>query len=267
MGGQHLLPQAGFGVEFSQYRNYQPGDDPRRIDWRAFGRSDRFYIRESEVERDVTVRFILDATGSMRHGEPVLSKLDYGRMLTAGLAYVAHHQGDRLALHVISADGCEDLRPGLKQSLARVLHRLESLEASGVWPAFDQLQGHLVTGRARELVVLISDLYDRDREIERTLKNLRALGHEVLVLQVMGSDEMAFDWRGDVEFEDLETGERVAGNTASLRGAYLESLESELEGWRDRLLDLRIPHALLTTSTPFELGLREFLIHRSDLPA
>ena len=266
LSGQHLLPQAGFGVEFSQYRSYQPGDDLRRIDWRAFGRSDRFYVRESEVERDVTVRFVLDATGSMRHGQPGLTKLDYGRMLTAGLAYIAHRQGDRLALHVISNDNCEDLRPGLKQALARFLHRLESVEAGGGWPEFDQLQGHLVTGRARELVILVSDLYDQEDAIDSTLKNLRALGHEVLVLQVMSPEEMTFAWQGDIEFEDLETGRRVAGNASALRSVYLASLERELAGWRDRLLDLRIPYALLTTDTPFELGLREFLIQRSDLP-
>ena len=104
LSGQHLLPQAGFGIEFSQYRSYNPGDDLRRIDWKAFGRSDRFYVREAEVERDVTVRFVLDATGSMAHEESGLSKIDYGRMLVAALAYLASRQGDRLRLHLVS--GC-----------------------------------------------------------------------------------------------------------------------------------------------------------------
>jgi len=266
LSGQHLLPQAGFGIEFSQYRNFYPGDDLRRIDWQAYARSDRFYIREAEVERDVTVRFVLDATGSMRHQDRGLSKIDYARMLIAGLAYLAHRQGDRLRLHVVAADDCEDLNPGMKRPLARVLHRLESVEASGGWPSFDLLQGHLVTSRARELVVVVSDLYDQQGAIDATIRNLRALGHEVLVLQVMSRAELEFDWQGDVEFEDLETGERVAGNAAWLRDAYLESLRAGLEGWRQRLLDLRVPQALVATDTPFEISLREFLIHRSDLP-
>lgn len=266
LSGQHLLPQAGFGIEFSQYRNYYPGDDLRRIDWQAFARSDRFYIRESEVERDVTVRFVLDATASMAHRHGALSKIDYGRMLVAGLAYLAHRQGDRLRLHVVAADDCQDLRPGMKRPLARVLHRLEAVEAVGGWPAFEQLQEHLVTSRARELVVVVSDLYDRQGAIHTTLRNLRALGHEVLVLRVMSRSEMEFDWHGDVEFEDLETGQRVAGNAELLRDSYLRSLEAEMEAWRGRLLELRIPHAVVTTDTPFEVSLREFLIQRSDLP-
>jgi len=266
LSGQHLLPQAGFGTEFSQYRSYNPGDDLRRIDWKAFARSDRFYIREAEVERDVTVRFILDASGSMSHQDANLSKIDYGRMLVAGLAYLAHRQGDRLRLHIVSNGECEDLRPGMKRPLARVLHRLESVEASGEWPSFDRLQGHLITSRARELVVVVSDLYDRQGAIEATIKNLRALGHEVLVLQVMSRAELHFDWQGDVEFEDLETGQRVSGNADALRQTYLESLQAEIEAWRHRLLELRVPYALVSTETPFEVSLREFLFHRSDLP-
>lgn len=267
LSGYHLLPQAGFGVEFSQYRSYEPGDDLRRIDWRAFARSDRFYVRESEVERDVTVRFVLDATGSMAHRDGGVTKIDYARMLVAGLAYLADRQGDRLALHIVTDGGCEDLKPAMKRPLARLLHRLETVEAAGTWPDFDLLQGHLVTGRARELAVVVSDLYDRDGVIDATLRNLRALGHEVLVLQVMGRSELEFGWEGDLEFVDLETGRRVAGNAQALRGPYLERLQAELDGWRERLQDLRVPHALVPTDVPFEISLREFLIHRSDLPA
>lgn len=266
LSGQHLLPQAGFGIEFSQYRSYNPGDDLRRIDWKAFARSDRFYVRESEVERDVTIRFVLDATASMLHEEYSLSKIDYARMLVAGLAYLAHRQGDRLRLHIVANDDCEDLDPGMKRPLAHLLHRLDSVRAGGGWPSFERLQGHLVTGRARELVVVVSDLYDREGAIAAAVRNLRALGHEVLVLQIMSRAEMEFDWQGDVEFEDLETGERIAGNTEQLRSTYLKSLRAELEEWRQLLLDLRVPHGVVTTETPFEITLREFLIHRSDLP-
>ena len=267
LSGQHLLPQAGFGVEFSQYRSYNPGDDLRRIDWKAFGRSDRFYIRESEVERDVTVRFVLDATGSMAHDDGSLTKIDYARMLVAALAYLANRQGDRLRLHVVARNGCEDLRPGMKRPLARVLHHLDSVQAAGGWPPFKDLEGHLITGRARELVVVVSDLYDREGAIDSTVRNLRALGHEVLVLQVMARNELELDWQGDVEFEDLETGQRVAGNAALLRRTYLANLQDELEDWRQRLLDLRVPHALVSTSSPLEMALREFLIQRSHLPS
>jgi uncharacterized protein (DUF58 family) len=266
LSGHHLLPQAGFGIEFAQYRSYDPGDDLRRIDWKAYGRADRFYVRQSEVERDVTVRFLLDATGSMAHSDGELTKLDYARMLIAGLAYIAHRQGDRLALHVISDDTCHDLAPRGRRPLLQVLHHLEGVEAGGHWPAFPELEGHLVTGRARELLVVVSDLYDDESAIATTLSNLRALGHEVLVLQVAARNELEFDFSGDVVFRDLESGQEVSGNADTMRAAWLASLEDEHRRWRDRFLQLKIAHALVATDEPYEHALREFLLHRGDMP-
>jgi uncharacterized protein (DUF58 family) len=266
LSGRHLLPQAGFGIEFAQYRSYDPGDDLRRIDWKAFARSDRFYVRQSEVERDVTVRFILDASGSMAHVDGELSKLDYARMLVAGLAYLAHRQGDRLALHVITDGGCLDVVPGGRRPLQQLLHHLESLQAAGAWPPFEALEGHLVIGRARELVVVVSDLYDSEGAMDATLRNLRALGHEVLVLQVTCRNELDFDFTGDVVFRDLETGEEVSGSAEAMRAVWRENLEAEHRRWRDRLWQLKVAHARVATEQPFEIALREFLLHRGDLP-
>ena len=266
LSGHHLLPQAGFGIEFAQYRSYDPGDDLRRIDWKAYGRADRFYVRQSEVERDVTVRFLLDATGSMAHHDGDITKLDYARMLIAGLAYVAHRQGDRLALHVISGDTCEDLAPRGRRPLLQLLHHLEGVGASGRWPTFAALEGHLVTGRARELLVVVSDLYDDESAIAATLTNLRALGHEVLVLQVAARNELEFDFAGDVVFRDLETGSEISGNADTLRSAWLAGLAQEHERWRNQFLELKVAHALVATDEPYEHALREFLLHRGDLP-
>lgn len=267
LSGRHLLPQAGFGIEFAQYRSYDPGDDLRRIDWKAFARSDRLYIRQAEVERDVTVRFLLDATGSMAHRDGEITKLDYGRLLVAGLAYLAHRQGDRLALHVVTGDGCTHLAPRGRRPLLRLLHELDGVEASGAWPAFEDLEGHLVTGRNRELLCLVSDLYDRGQAIEATVRNLRALGHEVLVLQITGRNELDFSYAGDVVFRDLETGEEIGGSADAMRDAWRESLAADHERWRNHFLELEVAHAVIATDTPFELALREFLLHRERLPA
>lgn len=266
LSGHHLLPQAGFGIEFAQYRNYDPGDDLRRIDWKAFARADRFYIRQSEVERDVTVRFLLDATGSMAHHDGEITKLDYARMLLAGAAYIAHRQGDRLALHVVSGDGCADLQPRGRRPLQQLLHRLEGVEAAGGWPGFAELEGHLVTGRARELLVVVSDLYDGEQAIDTALRSLRALGHEVLVLQIAAGNELELDFHGDVVFRDLETGVEVAGNADAMRSEWRSSLAAEHQRWRDLFLRLEVAHRLLVTDEPFEIALREFLLQRSNLP-
>jgi uncharacterized protein (DUF58 family) len=287
LSGRHLLPQAGFGIEFAQYRSYDPGDDLRRIDWKAYARSDRFYVRQSEVERDVTVRFVLDASGSMAHHDGRITKLDYARMLIAGLAYIAHRQGDRLALHVVSGAGCVDLAPRGRRPLLELLHHLEGVEPEGTWPPFAELEGHLVTGRARELVIVVSDLYDSpthpsprhgspshdaapdgpEGSIDRALRNLRALGHEVLVLQVTSRNERELDVTGDVVFRDLETGEEVSGSAEAMRAAWQAGLAAEHRRWRDRLLEFKVAHALVDTEEPFEHALTEFLLHRADLPA
>ena len=153
----------------------------------------------------------------------------------------------------------------------RRLHHLEGQEPAGSWPAFGELEAHLVTGRARELVVLVSDLYDTPGEegggIDTALRNLRALGHEVLVLQVTSRNERELDFAGDVVFKDLETGEEVSGSADAMRAAWREGLAAEHDRWRSRLLDLKVAHALVDTEEPFEHALREFLLHRGDLPA
>ena len=267
LSGRHLLPQAGAGIEFAQYRSYDPGDDLRRIDWKVFARADRFYVRQSEVERDVTVRFLLDATGSMAHRDGDISKLDYARMLVAALAYLADRQGDRLALHLVTGDACVDVLPRGRRPLMQLLHALAQVEAAGRWPDFANLEGHLVTGRARELMVVVSDLYDDQAGMETTLRNLRALGHEIMVLQLAARNELEFDFSGDVVFRDLETGEEIAGNAAAMRSSWDAALAAEHEKWKQELLRLRVAHALVPMDQPFELALREFLLHRRDLPA
>ncbi len=161
--GLHLDVRSGVGVEFSQYRSYQPGDDLRRVDWRVYGRSDRFFIRQSDVERDVTVRFLLDASASMAHRDEKLSKIDYARYLVATLAYLANRQGDRLAFHALS-DAADFAAPlPRRRPLEHLLDRLERLEPRGRWPSWNELNRRLPRSRGRELVVVVSDLYDEAR--------------------------------------------------------------------------------------------------------
>ncbi|HEV8629161.1 MAG TPA: DUF58 domain-containing protein, partial [Thermoanaerobaculia bacterium] len=147
--GLHRQPRAGIGVELEQFRTYEPGDDPRRIDWRAHARSDRLFVRESPVERDVTVRLVVDATASMAHADGGLSKLDYARMLAAALAFLALRQGDAVALHLVNdrmvsdrhgSSETVDLPPlRRRRALERLLFHLEGATARGRWPAWQRL--------------------------------------------------------------------------------------------------------------------------------
>jgi uncharacterized protein (DUF58 family) len=267
LAGEHLDRRPGAGIEFSQYRSYMPGDDLRHVDWRVYGRSDRFFVRESEVERDITVRLVLDATASMGHADGAMTKLEYGRLLLAAVAYLADHQGDRVSFHAVRDGGSVDLPAQRgRRSLPRVLHALSTVEASGVWPSWEVLGHHLTTAREREVVVLVSDLYDAEARLRQALRTLQALGHEVLVLHLMGRNELEFAYEGDLAFEDLESGATVRGNADVMRGAYIERMRHELEEWRAELLGLGVAYELMPIDLPVDQALRRFLLGRRRLP-
>ncbi|HXT51894.1 MAG TPA: DUF58 domain-containing protein [Thermoanaerobaculia bacterium] len=278
--GLHRQPRAGIGVELEQFRGYQPGDDPRRIDWRAHARSDRLIVRESPVERDVTVRLVVDATASMAHvdeatrargaggsvaGEATVSKLGYARMLAAALAFLALRQGDAVALHLVGSSAV-DLPPlRRRRALERLLFHLQTMEAGGKWPSWAQLGPRLLRPRRREVVVVISDLWENEREIAAALAGLRALRHEVVLLHLIGRNELDFGWSGDLLFEDLESGAVVAGDAGSLRDGYLRRLAAWLEAWQRRAAELGVTYQRVPLDRPLELALRDVLARRRRL--
>jgi len=267
LAGEHLDRRPGAGIEFSQYRSYQPGDDLRNVDWRVYARSDRFFVRESEVERDITVRLILDSTASMAHEDSGLTKLAYARILMAALAYLADEQGDRVSFHAVR-DGTSDDLPAQRgrRSLRRVLHRLDQVEAAGTWPSWGELGHRIAEGREREVVVVAGDLYQVGSEMQEALATLKAMGHEVIVLHLMGRNELDFTWSGDLAFEDLETGETVRGNADGMRASYLERQREGLERWRVELLEIGVAHELMVLDEPVDQALRAFLLRRGRLP-
>jgi uncharacterized protein (DUF58 family) len=260
--GLHRHPRAGVGVELAQFRAYQPGDDARRIDWRTLARSDRLFVRESPVERDVTVRLLLDASGSMAHGEPPLDKLAYARMLTAALAFLALRQGDAVALHTVG--GADTDLPPLRRrgALERLIMALDSLRPGVCWPAWRELAPRVARPRRRELVVLLTDLWQAGDEIDAALAGLRALRHEVVLLHLLAADELTFPWQGDLLFEDLESGALVGGESGALRVEYLARLREHLQGWERRCAELGVSYHRLALDRPLELALRDVLARR-----
>src|SRR5262245_49837946 len=166
MYGVHHSRIPGAGLEFSQYRSYQPGDDLRRIDWKLFGRSDRYFIREAESETSITVRIILDATGSMAHTEDGVSKFDYARFLAAALALLAVRQGDAIGLYTLSDGAAMTIRPRREAShLHRILHTLERLSPSGRWPVWSSLERAMTPDPERGVTIVIGDFHEHADEI------------------------------------------------------------------------------------------------------
>lgn len=263
MSGLNKSNIKGAGLEFAQYRSYQPGDDLRWLDWKMYARSDRYYIRESETETSISVRFLIDASGSMAHKEGAFSKMDYARYLAASLAWLAHLQGDAIGLYAFQ-DGQLFALPSRKdpQHLNRLFYQLEQLQPAGQFTTPVQYSSIFTNGRQRELLIFISDLYQPHNEITPLLEALAAYRHEVIVLHLMADNELNMDFSGYTTLQDLETGETVSvsNNTAQ---EHRDSIHAWIEAQRKHLLEKNMTYRLMRTSEPVDKALNDFLRQRN----
>lgn len=233
----------GQGMEFSQYRGYEPGDDLRLLDWKMLARSGRYYIKQGEVESNINVRFILDASNSMLHTADGLSKMDYSRVLIAALAYLCQKQGDAFGLFALNEKQVYTLFPKAhKQHYNRFLLELITIENLGKWPQNPSNIENIHDRSKKELLVFITDLYEHDGELLNFIKSLKTTRNEVLVIQIMAKNEMELSYKGSVILEDLETGSRVAVNADQAKAGYLDNLRETLQSVRKELLSTGIAY-------------------------
>lgn len=266
LAGLHPGQRPAAGVEFGGYRPYQKGDDLRHVDWRLWARSDRYWVRLADVEREIRVRILLDATSSMDHRDSTgLSKLEYAKMLAATLAQLALRQGDGVALQILSDDRISELDPGPDRSaLGLLLHRLQSVEASGRWPPAGKLAERTSQLRQRQLFLLITDLHEAGEEIRAALGRIRSLGHEVSVFRLLARNETELDYQDGTTFEDLETGESIRLDPARFKKSYREAFMAQRE---ELVRDLaRVGVELHEAHLEEGLGivLRRFLLRRRE---
>jgi uncharacterized protein (DUF58 family) len=263
MNGFNKSKVKGPGLEFSQYRSYQPGDDLRWLDWRMFARSDRYYIRESEVETSISVRFLVDASASMNHDDNGVRKIDYAKALAASLAYLANLQGDSVALNVFK-DGALFSMPSKPdpQHLQRLFYHLEQVNPAGAFTKPVHYKELFAGNGRKELLVFITDMYQTDGEINALLNSLSALKHELIVFHLMGQNELDFQFKGYQTLEDLETGETIQINTQTAKAAYQQTLQQHLATIKSNLQSKRIAYKMISTGQPLDEALREFLVVR-----
>jgi len=263
MNGFNKSTVKGPGLEFSQYRSYQPGDDLRWLDWRMFARSDRYYIRESEVETSISVRFLVDASASMNHNDDGIKKIDYARFLTASLAYLANLQGDSVALNIFK-DGELFSLPSKPdpQHLQRLFYHLQQVDPAGTFTKPVHYKELFAGNGRKELLVFVTDMYQADGEINNLLNTLAALKHEIIVFHLMGQNELDFDFKGYSTLEDLETGETIPVNIKRAKERYTEKLQQHFAEIRSNLLSKRIAYRMLSTAQPLDEALRDFLVQR-----
>lgn len=265
MTGLHKSPYHGFSVEFTEHRPYTPGDEPKRIDWKAYGKTERFYIKQFEEETNLRTSIILDASGSMGFASGArLTKLQYASYVAAALGYLMVEQRDAVGLTVfdevirttIAPRGTrthlkqiwkelEHARPGRKTQTAAALHRVA-----------DALT-------RRGLVIILSDLFDRPDEVITAFKHFRHKGNEVIVMQVLDPLERSFAFDGDAVFRDLETRDEMMSQPWHIRDSYQKAMRSFVERYERECRDNSIDYVLLDTATPFDRALTEYLHRRS----
>ncbi|TQM16719.1 uncharacterized protein DUF58 [Pseudoxanthomonas sp. 3HH-4] len=254
--GVHHSRSRGAGLEFAQYRAYEPGDELRQIDWKLYARSDRFFVREAERESPLTVWIVLDATASMtqRDGERG-TRFDAARQLAACIAELALRQGDLFGLLVLHGDGVRLVAPGNgARQRDQLLLALHGLRAGGAFPAQEKLGPVFERIGAGHLVLVLSDWFDDAMPV--LVERLAAARREVLAIQLLTADERDFSYTGGYRFRDPETGEELLGDAAALRTDYLTRFAEA-----QRLLDARldasgIRHERYYTDQPLDLPLR-----------
>ena len=264
MAGIHNSNVKGIGMEFSQYRSYQPGDDLRRLDWKLFARSDRYYIRESEIETSISVRFLIDASASMKHIDGNFSKIEYARYIAASLAYLSNLHGDATGLYVFQNGGLFSL-PSRKdhQHLSRIYYQLEKIEPAGKFTEPIHYKDIFSGSNKKELIVFITDYYEKNGEISKLLNSLASNKHEIIVFHLMGQNEMELDYKGYSSLEDLETGQTIRIDPAQNKKLYKDVLETYLNNVKSGLLNKNIFYKLITMNEPIDKALIDFLKQRN----
>jgi len=266
LSGLNRSRRVGAGLEFSQYRGYEPGDDLRLLDWKMLARSGRYYLKQSEVETHIAVKFILDSSKSMLHKEKEISKMDYAKVLIASLAYLAQNQGDAVGLFALNDKKLHSLYGTVKkQHYKRLLLELTKVQSQGKWPK-DQMASQKLHDRShKELIFFVTDMYEYNAELTEFIKRLKTVRNEVVVLQIMGSQELEFDYQGYVIFEDLETGSKVKVETSTAKKQYLQAIKSQMDLVKNDLLSEGISYELFKLNDRIEEVLNLFLKRRNKL--
>ena len=266
ISGLHRSPFQGFSVEFSDHRPYFPGDELRYVDWKVYGKTDRYYIKRFEEETNLKAYLLLDASNSMSFSSGGLTKLRYGVLLAASLSYLMLKQQDSVGLVVFDSAIRDYLSPASSRTRLNVLlKRLAAVRPGGKTgpaEAFRTLAGRI---RRRGLIVLLSDLLADPGDVIRGLRYFRHQKHEVVVFHLLDPAELDLGEGPEVVYRDLETGEEVQAVPRQIREGYRKRMEGLIDRYRNELGESRIDYHLLRTDVPFHEGLLDYLRKRARL--
>ncbi|HIF01158.1 MAG TPA: DUF58 domain-containing protein [Fuerstia sp.] len=264
LSGLHTSPFHGFSVEFSEHRRYNPGDDPKDIDWQVFARTDRLYVKRYQAETNITGYVLMDMSRSMAYTyRQTLTKFDYAVCLGAAISYMMIHQQDPVGLITFN----EKLRQSLpaksrRSQLGNILAVLQQSKPEGETRIGDNLRQVASMIRHRSLLMLMSDLLTDPDEVIENLRMLRYAGHDVILFHILDEAEVTFPFSGSVDLIEPETNDHQVVDAAGIRSDYIEALNELRERYRQECFSLGIDYVPLDTSMPFDKALIEYLYQR-----
>ncbi len=262
--GMHRSPYHGFSVEFTEYRQYSQGDDPRYLDWRLFARSDRFYIKKFEDETNLRCLLVLDCSASMTFGSSSVHKSSYARTLAASIGYFLHQQGDAVGLLPFDSQTRDYLPPRNRSSHLRHFFVMLQKEHGGKATSFSAPLSQVArVFTKRGLLILVSDFLSPLAELTKGLRELAALGHEIMLFQIMDPKEVDFSFEKPALFEDLEDPRNLFVDPDAVRPQYLAGLQSHQAALEATCRSSGISRHLFRTDTPLQSALHALLKARS----
>ena len=264
VSGKHRSPIRGSSLEFAEYRKYVPGDDPRRLDWRAYARNDRHYIKEFEADTNLRMCLIVDTSGSMDFAYNGMTKLDYARRIAGTLAYIAAQQGDAVGLYCAGTGLHKEIPP--KRSamhLSVVLDELGAMEASGETGLANLLHETAERVPQRALIIILSDLFIEPEVVRNCLEHLRFRKHDVAVFHLLEQSELELEFDRPMRFVDLEGGEPVLADPTIIGVQYQRALEMYLESMNMVIHDTEVDYHRVCINEDYDDVLARFLLGRT----
>jgi len=264
INGLHRAPFFGASIDFAEHRQYVAGDDIRRVDWKLWARTDRYYVKQYEADTNTNFTVLFDISRSMKFTSGGVSKLEYGAFLGACLGYLATRQRDRVGILTFDEDIVTHVPPSAKH-FDMVLHTLDRAKAERPGHLSAPLHKMAEHFKRRGILLLISDFYDEPEAILDAIKPLRFLGNDLIVFHVLDPQEISFDYEDASAFEDLESREQIPVVPQSFRAEYRRLIQEHIESLRSKFSEQRIDYALVNTSEPLDRALFSYLSSREKM--
>jgi uncharacterized protein (DUF58 family) len=264
INGLHRAPYFGASIDFAEHRGYVAGDDIRRVDWRLYARTDRYYVKQYEADTNTNLSVLFDISRSMSFASRGIRKLDYGCYVAACLAYLAQRQRDRVGIITFDRDIVTHVPPSAKHFNV-VLHTLDRVKAERPGSLTAPLTRMAEHFKRRGILVLISDFYEEPDAVLDALKPLKFIGNDLIVFHVLDPAEIDFGYEDASSFEDLESGEQLPVVPQSLAEEYRALVHAHIEALTTKFSEHRIDYTLLNTAEPLDRALFSYLSSRERL--